>query len=210
MSFPPSLSDLPAPPRRVILHWTAGRHLASWDEKKHYHIVIEHNDQGTEDPSDDAAHIAAGTPIERNMRDLRGVPTIMDDPQRGYAPHTARFNSYSIGVSLAGMRGAIDRREDDDGVLHPRSLVDPGTTPITRLQVLSMIGLCVSLSALYNLEVSEDTFFTHFEAQYIHGVKQKQKWDITWIPGREFCRSNAGPWIRDQIIRQQKGQQVEL
>jgi hypothetical protein len=74
---------------RVIVHWTAGNHKASTDDRKHYHLLIE---------------------ADGNL--VRGVPSIAlndaDGTKAGYAAHTLNCNTGSIGVSLCCMAGAIE------------------------------------------------------------------------------------------------------
>jgi len=72
--------------KRIILHWTAGGHKASSNDKAHYHILIE--DDG---------------------KLVRGTNTIKDNVSTGdniYAAHTAKFNTGSIGVSVCCMADA--------------------------------------------------------------------------------------------------------
>lgn len=76
--------------QRVILHWTAGNHKASTDDRKHYHILIEGN-----------AELVRGIPSIA----LNSLPKV----KKGYAAHTKNSNTGSIGVSLCGMVGAKER-----------------------------------------------------------------------------------------------------
>lgn len=78
----------PAKMQRIIVHWTAGGHVASGLDKEHYHLLIE-----------------------ADGRLVRGVPTIdlnQVPARKGYAAHTLNCNSGSIGVSLCCMAGAIE------------------------------------------------------------------------------------------------------
>ena len=75
--------------KRIILHWTAGRHKASDNDKSHYHIMIE--DDG---------------------KLVRGTHSIKDNVSTGdnvYAAHVARKNTGSIGVAVCCMQGARER-----------------------------------------------------------------------------------------------------
>lgn len=76
------------PMKRIIVHWTAGTHTASANDREHYHVLI--NGDGLL---------------------ARGVPTIDKNSggtHLGYAAHTLNCNSGSIGVSLACMGDAIE------------------------------------------------------------------------------------------------------
>lgn len=83
----PPVEALPARPRRIILHWTAGTYQASNLEREHYHYLIEGDGRPVE-----------GVPVAWNMRDL--------STGGSYAAHTRALNSYSVGVAFCGMLGA--------------------------------------------------------------------------------------------------------
>lgn len=187
---------------RMILHWSAGSHTASDHDRCRYHYLIEHHEGDPRNPDDDVTTILSGVPVEANLKRAAGRPIYCDDPEDGYAAHTRGFNTGSVGISLCGMRGARD--------LRPGGQVDPGPSPITRLQVRALIGLLVSKLAEYDLGLSEDTVFTHAEADWIHGRPQVGKWDISWCPGITLSRRDYGDWIREQVARHQRGEQVEV
>ena len=72
--------------QRIIVHWTAGSHVATGFDKSHYHILIE-----------GSGNVVRGTPtIDLNQSPAR----------KGYAARTLNCNSGSIGVSLCCMAGA--------------------------------------------------------------------------------------------------------
>lgn len=190
----PSTDKLPAPPKRVICHWTAGAHRASDLDRKHYHLLLEHVEGDPERTEDDRVRWIAGVPIERNMRLLSRADT-------DYAAHTRGMNSYSIGVALCGMRGAVDRR--------PAEPVDPGPSPISRVQVEALIGFLWQMRIVYGLTPTPAQMHTHYEAETLHGVKQAGKWDITWLPGSVLGPDEVGPWIREQVIRFGEGRPVD-
>lgn len=75
--------------KRVICHWSAGTHEASWLDRKHYHLIIE----------GDGNLVRGDRSIADNAAPIRG----------NYAAHTLRCNTGSIGVSLACMAGARER-----------------------------------------------------------------------------------------------------
>lgn len=71
---------------RIIVHWTAGRHVASADDRTHYHVLV----QG------DGSLVRGTLPITANAAPIRGA----------YAAHTLNCNTGSIGISLCCMLGA--------------------------------------------------------------------------------------------------------
>ncbi len=88
-----------------------------------------------------------------------------------YAAHTRALNTGSIGVALDGMAGAQERP------------FDPGPAPITWEQIKVMAPLVADLCLTYDIPVSRYSVLTHAEVQPTLGVWQRQKWDITWLPG---------------------------
>jgi N-acetyl-anhydromuramyl-L-alanine amidase AmpD len=74
--------------KRVILHWTAGTHVANALDRQHYHFMV----QG------DGSVVEGVHPPEDNER-LVGAD---------YAAHTLNCNTGSIGVALCGMLGAVE------------------------------------------------------------------------------------------------------
>jgi len=208
----PTVTTLPDRPRRLIVHWTGGGHTSSCDERRSYHLLVEHMLGEPDDPTDDIVRVVSGVPMERNLRPLHSSdPSAATDPETGYAAHTRGLNSYSIGLSLCGMRRAVDRRGSHTAV----GPVDPGPEPITRLQVEAMIQLAHQWCRIYSREPDADTVFCHWEAEYLHGIDQLPigrkiwKWDVTYLPGLELSRVEAGPWIRAQIERAMRGEEIE-
>lgn len=214
-SWPRPEEELPAPPERVILHWTAGTHVATLHETQFYHLLLEHHRGDPEDPTDDRIVVRAGVPIARNMRSgLSDLPPYYRDSDRGYAAHTRGLNGFSVGLALCGMRGAEDLRpEAPEG--GERGRVAPGTHPITVLQVRAMLGLCVQAARVYDLPPDEEHFFTHWEAEALHGVDQYPpgpevwKWNVTWLPGFGLSREEAGPFLREQLVRWMEGSDID-
>lgn len=73
--------------RRIVLHWTFGRHTANASDLKHYHEVIE----------SDGERIRGNFPPSSNVPPLKGG---------AYAAHTRGINSHSVGLAVAAMAGA--------------------------------------------------------------------------------------------------------
>lgn len=138
--------------KRIILHWTAGADGVIADESRHYHFIVGR----------DGSIISGTHPVSAN------VPPLRDGH---YAAHTLNCNSYSIGVSLDAMAGAVER---------PFSA---GRYPITERQVEAMAGLVASLCRTYSIPVTRRTVLTHAEVQPTLKIAQRGKWDITWLPG---------------------------
>lgn len=190
MSLLPPRSELPAAPRRIVLHWSGGRREASAHDRDFYHVLVEdwHGKY----------RYAKGVPVSRNMQSVRGLPSYQNDPERGYAPHTSKFNSHSIGFSVCGMWRAVDAR--------PAGEVDPGPSPITEVQMKGLVALTAHACRLYRLEPTVEQVFTHYEAETVHGVEQDDRWDISWLPDFTGPRSSYGPEIRRRIVAEMREQ----
>ena len=75
--------------KRIILHWSAGPHTPTNEDKTHYHRII-----------DGAGKVHNGKwPISANEKPVKGQ----------YAAHTLDCNTGSIGVAVAAMAGAQER-----------------------------------------------------------------------------------------------------
>ena len=88
-----------------------------------------------------------------------------------YAQHTYHCNTGSIGVSILAMAGAVE------------SPFNPGRWPIKLIQQDAYVKLVAQLAKKYAIPITPQTILTHAEVQPTLGIRQKQKWDITWLPG---------------------------
>jgi N-acetyl-anhydromuramyl-L-alanine amidase AmpD len=88
-----------------------------------------------------------------------------------YAAHTWNGNTGSIGVAVAAMNGAKERP------------FVQSKWPITPAQVDALVTLCADLCRQYSIPVTRETVLTHAEVEPTLKIKQRGKWDITWLPG---------------------------
>lgn len=137
--------------KRIIVHWTAGGNRASSLDKEHYHWIVEGD--GTVVPGQFKA--------EANIRPVKGA----------YAAHTLNCNTGSIGVSMAGMLGAVERP------------FNAGKAPLTAVQVQAMAALVARLCKQYGIPVTRETVLSHAEVQPTLRIQQRGKWDVAWLPG---------------------------
>lgn len=136
--------------KRIILHWSAGGNRASELDRQHYHRIVEA----------DGRVVIGRFGISANAAPILG----------GYAAHTLGCNTDSIGVSMAGMRGAIE---------FP---FNPGPEPITEVQWRATAALVARLCKLYRIPVTPQTVLSHAEVQGTLGIRQRGKWDVTRLP----------------------------
>ncbi|SDR39792.1 Putative peptidoglycan binding domain-containing protein [Pseudovibrio sp. Tun.PSC04-5.I4] len=87
-----------------------------------------------------------------------------------YAAHTRALNTGSIGVALDAMADA------------KQSPFDAGKYPITHEQIQALAETVADLCDTYQIPVSPYSVLTHAEVEPTLGVKQRSKWDITWLP----------------------------
>ncbi|WP_170761955.1 N-acetylmuramoyl-L-alanine amidase [Ruegeria lacuscaerulensis] len=88
-----------------------------------------------------------------------------------YAAHTRAFNTGAIGLSMAAMSGAKERP------------FKKGKYPITPVQLNVFVEMVAEYADTYNIDITRETILSHAEVEITHDVKQKGKWDITWLPG---------------------------
>lgn len=111
-----------------------------------------------------------------------------------YAAHTRRCNTGSIGIALCGMHEAVERP------------FDPGKYPINHRQIDALAELCADLCETYSIPLTPRTVLTHAEVQPTLGIRQRGKWDITWLPGARAPMKpvNAGNILRERIASEMK------
>lgn len=85
--------------------------------------------------------------------------------------HTLNANSGAIGLSMCCMAGAQERP------------FKAGDAAMTSKQLYALVQETARLCRLYDIPVSRWSTLSHAEVQPSLGIAQKQKWDITWLPG---------------------------
>ncbi|MDO5621900.1 MAG: N-acetylmuramoyl-L-alanine amidase [Paracoccus sp. (in: a-proteobacteria)] len=85
--------------------------------------------------------------------------------------HTLNANGGAIGLALCGMAGARER---------PFAW---GSAPITPAQVSALARETARLCREYDVPVSRWSTLSHAEVQPSLAVRQRQKWDISVLPG---------------------------
>lgn len=108
-----------------------------------------------------------------------------------YAAHTLGANSYAIGVALDAM---ADAREVP---------FNAGKYPITQVQLDAMYEFVAKLCKQYSISVTRETVLTHAEVERTLGIKQRNKWDIVWLPDmpKPADAIVVGDRIREEIRR---------
>lgn len=137
--------------KRIIWHWPGGTYKPNATERRRYHFLID---------GDGTVHRGDFPPEANEVV----VPN-------NYAAHTLHCNTGSIGVTMCGMRDAIERP------------FQTGKYPIKIVQVERLAELSAVLGIKYLIPVTRQTMLSHAEVQPTLGIKQRRKWDITWLPG---------------------------
>lgn len=109
-----------------------------------------------------------------------------------YAAHTRAANSGAIGVGLDAMGGAKERP------------FDPGKWPLTWPQIERAALEVANICKTYDIPVSKWSTLTHAEVEPTLGIKQRWKWDITWLPDMDAPGDpiEVGDRIRKMIERE--------
>jgi hypothetical protein len=163
--------------RSISLHWTAHDYAAVFPA---YHFCLA----GARDVVVHHTH-----DLRENMRE------VYQDPDRPYAAHTRGRNSYSIGISIAAMRGAT-----------PQNF---GDCPLTQAQLEAMCRLAAGLARFYEIDVT--AIRTHAEAAlddgYFGAGSDELRWDIARLrpsadPLMPHEATVTGDWFRNRIAEQ--------
>ena len=82
-----------------------------------------------------------------------------------------------------------------------KSSTSPGNFPITKIQFESCMKFCAELCKKYNLRVTPDTVFTHYEFGKLNPkTSSAGKIDIIWIPPYPWVvQSDVGSFIRSKV-----------
>lgn len=166
----PTAAELPAVPRGVVVHWTGGGHRATGVDREAYHYVVE----------GDGSIVVGRWPVAANMRKVSGSD---------YAAHTGGWNSYRVGIALAGMKGYTS----------PAAV---GNFPLRHVQVERLAMLAGYFLELGGLDpMNPDDLCTHQEVWTIHRIKgnrNHQKLDIEHLPFRpELKPDQVGDYLRE-------------
>lgn len=86
------------------------------------------------------------------------------------ASHTLNANTGAFGLAADAMAGAQERP------------FNPGSAPLTWDQLWGLAEWTAELCAAYDIPVTRYSVLTHAEIQPTLGIKQRFKWDITWLP----------------------------
>jgi hypothetical protein len=154
--------------RGIVVHWTAGSNEVSQIDREHYHFIVDGKGQV-----------------------FNGLHSVEDNDNTSdgrYAAHTRGANSGRIGVSMAGMRGAIE------------SPFESGPSPLTKQSWDAMVKLVAELCVRYKIKVTPETVLTHAEVEKTLGIKQKGKWDITRLP---FNKNVVGAKAVGDLLRKE-------
>ncbi|WP_170760001.1 N-acetylmuramoyl-L-alanine amidase [Ruegeria lacuscaerulensis] len=87
------------------------------------------------------------------------------------ASHTLNANTGAIGLAVDCMAGAVERP------------FDQGSAPMTQAQVDALAERAAYYCEAFDIPVSPFSVLTHAEIQPTLGIRQRWKWDITWLPG---------------------------
>lgn len=144
-----------APIRRIHLHWTAGGASITDEEKDHYNFITATD----------------GRLVEGDFAPEDQTPSNIAKGSDHYAAHTLNANSYAIGHAIDAMANANEKP------------FKPGPNPITAPMLDAFVRNNAAIVKHYGLKITRETVLTHAEVEPTLGIKQRQKWDITWLPG---------------------------
>lgn len=108
------------------------------------------------------------------------------------ASHTLSANSHAGGYTMDAMAGAIERP------------FNAGPAPLTWPMIINLTSNLASTCMTYWLPPNKWTLPTHAEIQSLFGVKQRNKWDVMWLPNMPAPGSAeiVGERLRDMVKAQ--------
>ena len=136
---------------RIYLHWSAFDYASVFDA---YHYCI--------------AQDSGGEVVVVETNDLRvNMRNVYEVPERPYAAHTFRRNSYAAGLSIMGM---LDARPDDFGPY-----------PLTESSIDALCEVAARIARHYDIPIDTQHVLTHAEAAVedgYFGMGEEERWDI--------------------------------
>ena len=123
-------------------------------------------------------HWSAGV-YTPNRLDLQHYHVLVDGEGNVHRPHppetrlahTLNANGGAIAVAVCAMAGAQERP------------FVRGSAPLNALQLAVMARVAAEFCRDYDIPVSRYSVLTHAEVQPTLGIRQRQKWDVCWLPG---------------------------
>lgn len=112
----------------------------------------------------------------------------MDCNDGKYAQHCGDGNTGAIGIGLCGMLGF-------------KNVNNVGLFPLTAKQMEASFKLGAELCKKYNIPITKDTVFTHYEFGLKHpNTSSKGKIDIIYMPCYPNVQANeVGNFIRNKV-----------
>lgn len=164
----------------ITWHWTAGADGIIELEEDHYNFITDRK----------------GKTFDGDFPPEAQTPENIRKGSQFYAAHTLNANSYRIGHAADAMAGASER-----------PLVW-GKAPLTQVQIKEMIKFDAGLVKKYGIILDRRTCLSHAEIEPTLGIKQRNKWDITCLPGDTHVRPavEVGDILRDMLRKAIKGE----
>lgn len=105
-----------------------------------------------------------------------------------YAAHCGGGNTGNIGIGLCGMYGFKNKNFSVN-------------YPLTKIQLETCFQLCAELSKMYNIPITKENIFTHYEFGKKHPkTSSAGKIDIIYLPPySDISQDNIGDFIRQKI-----------
>ena len=106
-----------------------------------------------------------------------------------YAQHCGGGNTGAIGIGLCGMFGFKD-------------VNNVGNYPLTAKQMEASFKLGAELCKKYNIPITKDTVFTHYEFGLKHpNTSSRGKIDIIYMPCFSYIKKDkVGDFIRNKVL----------
>ncbi len=161
-----------------------------WPQKGLWRIVMHWSAGLGWVTKSDAKHYHTITSVDGKTV-LTNKPEINRDTSDGnYCAHTRALNTGSIGMAMAGMMNA-----------EPHDPVGTSDYPLTAVQLDRFCEEVADMADTYGIPITLWTVLTHAEVQPTLGVRQRNKWDITWLPGMDKAMTDKPVSVGNHLRR---------
>jgi hypothetical protein len=135
----------------IYTHWSAHDYASVFPA---YHFCVVETPAGV-------IEVVNTHDVRENMRD------VYEPPERPYAQHTRKRNSYALGISVMAMEGATPQ--------------DFGKYPLTDALVEGLCVVGARLASFYGVPIDDEHIMTHAEAALYDGyfgTDPDRRWDL--------------------------------
>ncbi len=166
--------EVPGRITHLYTHWSAHDYASVFPA---YHFCV--------------AQLPRGEIIVANTHDVReNMRDVYLQPERSYAQHTRRRNSYALGLSVMAMEGATPN--------------DFGKYPLTDALIEGLCVVAARLALFHHVPIDAEHVMTHAEAALrdgYFGIEPEQRWDLARFAASPEPLTEQEAWSAGEELR---------